>query len=321
MWSGWFRANGMNPRQRKSDPFSRELVLWVISVALFLMTLAGAYWFHDAVSFNTSRIEQAKPEGMKRIVALGSSLFFAGFPKETTTPEVGEDIEIIRMIQPGATIDSFYAVVDKVLRNKPDLLVIEANMLAYDFEKPPVFLNRLAGFRFLDQITFKARRTLVQAEKTILKPPQDGLEFGELGSLMFPENYFADWIDNTSGSMLSPEYLKEKYGNALRVKDDTACFTWKHILKEARKRDVPIVLLEMPRAPVVESYIPEQTRAELERETDKLSSVEGVRYVRFDREIGTGDFMDTAHLNLRGRAIFLQWFSERVHGWTGGDAK
>jgi hypothetical protein len=309
--------------------------LWVWCASLALVILLGVTslapflryrseqdraFFNDCATRIDALGQGSGATGAKapiRIIGIGSSLLYRATYNQREMSEFAQiegfaQLDFLRLTRGGAELLQFAPLMDRIIAARPDILLIQADLLTYRWhsEREELFHQhaeyvKLMLIRGLSLIAGNPSWLRGQtASPVLLNEAGDTLADGRMPGREKPP--LQDVAEEAAGKARA-------LNDRLPVTRFDAADPVLQTLKRARERGIRIVLLGIPRISEVEVLIPQAERRrerELLRQTEELF---GARYIAFDRSLGPDCFEDSAHLNKRGRAEFSRWLITQMH--------
>lgn len=267
------------------------LITGLVFFLMFRNYLAGVK--KEFVTSGPERIgafSQSGP-GAQRVIALGTSLmyfdtFFDGKMDAFARSRGYERLRFLRIARARGSFEYFSPLLESILAARPDVLIIEHDLLFYrwaaDGQDLPGFIKERIKSFF--GIPFKPNHLiLLDGNLEPGTPVMDPAGFAD------PEKFIA----------MRP--LATGWDG--EVED---------FLDRARGRGITVVLLKMPRAPLAERVLaPEAYRGVIEARMKRYRAL-GARELVFPEELDLSHYLDYSHLNEKGREIFSRWLVVRL---------
>ncbi len=249
----------------------------------------------------------------QEVVVIGSSLMRFAFPgfKENGAGILGDDRPHIRLAIPGIKETESNLLLHQALQSRPSIILIEANAYIYDLkhhipEKVEVVAR---GTKLLEQIrelSQNLREHLLVAVGIKPKPdiPYEFVRFEQANAE--PETLNRPFY-------APEERLLQRFPLHIRGPREEEIFL--KALKIAKENNIEIVLLATPRAEIIVPYNEENMAVHLEKSYRKMAQRYGLPLFLPDLIWPNDFFIDTGHVNEKGRVRYLQefknWWQER----------
>ncbi len=315
------RSGFDSPGRKPQDP-APPLRVWV-AVLVLTVALAAlvATTFTDAtppykrryLQYEETRLrsfaEKTAPEGHgKKVMALGSSLLacatFFDRDMDAFSLRSGQaQFNFLRITRPSMSFDQLPPLLDGILAAKPDILVIERNMVFY---RPDPFI--LAADSYSQFVKTRIKETFFLMVHEYFKPelrgqtkPPNVLDSdAELDKMPFKKGPFElQRFTEERKTIIGPEnFLNRNLVEAF--------------LARASKCGIRIVLLDVPRSPEANALIPDSDKTLISSYADTYKKLYGVLSLNCPLNLGLEYYRDYSHLNSRGRVLYSQWLITRL---------
>ncbi len=303
-WVKKYRPETGVPRKPfPSPPLWVWLVVLAVLVGLYVAALPALHTFQsvpqeDFVRVNSQRIRhfsQTREPGMLstyRVIALGNSLLyratFLDSRMETLAEERGLScLRFLRVTRAVGRLSHFEPLRDEIMDARPDLLVIQTDLLLTEHSLArvyPQFLRFWIG-RQMDSLKGPRRpypnANLQPDEETPRQWRQDRAAFGQFARF-FKRQRRKGWID--------PDRLAAWIDKALR-------------------EGVTVLLLETPRSVPVHTLIEQSA---VKRVQEPLPKQWETIVLSYPVPLPLTYFTDFTHLNARGRDIYSDWLLDAL---------
>lgn len=284
---------------------SPPLYIWLCSATLAAAVVgafAAMHWSSthtpdNAVALHAKQFLDAKAQqAPMRVLGLGSSLLWAATPPGWQ-PKM-QDIAWMRMTKPGPGLGYLQPALEMAEHNRPDVLVIEQNLLLPEVEESEMdkirkeflvitrnWANRLAGSAWITPA--QAYLPLADQREQLVCPE-------------IPHPIRQQYILRKARE-LRPLFDSEKVDLVLSGK-----------LQRLSERGVHIVLLEIRRSALAEQTIEQQKRRWQERLRQALPPGPHVSYLTAPDFARQDLFCDGSHLNQTGAVLFADWWRSEL---------
>lgn len=236
--------------------------------------------------------------GKLRVIALGSSLLWAGTPQLVSLQRAAmPDIDWLRMTKGGAGLGSLQASLEVIERHRPDMLVLDENMLLPD-----------SGNRLMDPLREEAWHV---AKKTVAF-----LSAGKLASTVatyWERNDQEREFSCVSNLVRLTEEQKRTHAVELQDLYRSAALDTRLIARLARlaRSGVRIVLLDIRRSEAVEHQTAQQ-KQQWRRHLQTVLSGNNIAYLTFPAYPQQTLYCDGSHLNAAGARLFGPWLHAQL---------
>lgn len=254
----------------------------------------------NTIAAHTQRfLDTPVPYGQLRVLGLGSSLFWAATPQTMDVQQAAmPGIAWLRLTKGGAGMGHLQTALEAFGRHPPDVLVIEENLLLPD-------TGNLLMDQLREEIWFLGKKAIAASSAGKLGPPvndywerndQDG-EFSCASIL----------------ARTTPEQI-QRHVDTLQAMYMRASFDEQLIttLATLAQRGVRIVLLDLPRAPIIEQRTMAQKHYWMMHLKKFLPPGRTIRYLTFPAPSQTALYCDLGHLNKRGARHFAPWWQAQL---------
>jgi hypothetical protein len=240
-----------------------------------------------------------------RIVAVGGSLLacatrFDEAMDDLSRREGDGEIRFLRLARVWSSIDQFLPVKDRIFAARPDVLLIDAEILTYRM-KPATVSNAIHEYaEYCRQWIKLLLKGGGHRQITENQPDRMAL----LGAEVFESPVIRDarlfsWyrgviVNREPRGLLPP-------GDPILA-----------LLYEARNRGIRVAVLDLPRSRQAADIIPashRQKAGELRRQLEREC---GVRFLDYPRQLPLAMFRDYSHLSATGAELYSRWLLARV---------
>lgn len=235
-----------------------------------------------------------------RIIALGSSLLaratLGGERMEALSrSQGGPGLRWLALTRGSSSIETFLPALDGILEARPELLLVEADLLYYRPERTrlPASLRSTAQDA-VDQMKRRLLRAL-GIKRGSTPDPMDPVFQEGAPDPPFDQNAgkFRQYLDSLRH--------REPRG---RVDTDDPLLAF---LGQARHRGIQVLLLEVPRFWKAEKGIPASHRVQARNLRDQLEAECGVRTLGFPHPFPLDRYRDFSHLSQAGADTYSRW--------------
>ena len=302
-----------------SEAFGRKPppMVWIAAAVLAVATVLALAFLdrtplllnspYRIARLNLQRLDAA-PAGALRVVAVGSS--------KTLHAIEYDDVFAARLGRPQRRVDFVRIAVDSpafedlqpalaaLVRHPPDVLLVEAEMLLVDRERPwsPAYIRATARHHLL-------------------------LLLARLGVGTFSHELRGNHGEDADTSGLAcqrnddPKLLSDYAAQAMlwRTSSTNALDAWLGYLRRLHAAGTQVILLDVPRAPASEAAIPAAMRERIESLRTQIAQREGFAFWQ-PGAMDAGMFCDLVHSNTNGRAFFSDWLGHRLNALLGAHA-
>lgn len=312
----------MRGRGREEAP---SPLLFLAALPLALLLALGALLLLPDKPGDTIEVAEG-PTGLRpsgepplRVVAIGTSLVRSGIDPglvEAFAVSRGNAVRMRRVTCFGGHVGWVEPLLGDLARDPPDLLVLEAELLAWHLELPsapkagPALLRERRGYA--------SYRLVGEMRKAVGL----GVEVVREGSASPGSLRFADDLVDLLGAegASGTGFTAGRYARRLsrmKLRDLDALGGILGRLDALKARGCRVVLLPMGRSPAAQAVFPAELSAAFAGFLDRLRargfSVESERPPLEQRH-----YSDAAHLDAAGRSRFSEWFSGRIPRWMEG---
>jgi len=294
-------------RERGPSPwlFALALPLGLGAGALLLWRADGAERVHADQFFDTARLARLEAPGPLRVVALGSSmvshaLVFDG-ELEAMGAAAGRPVRFVRFSRNGRSLDAVPALLARLAERPPDLLVTEAEWLAWG-EPAPSFRRAL---KYRRRRVFLALRVAVARLCGHAPDLGPGREDNRPGTPAQPE----------APAPFDPGRYRELL-DLLEPQDPRRLEPVLAGLARLRARGCRVVVLAFGRSPGAAAMFPADQARTFSGASARLAA-RGLPVADAACPLPQDCYLDHAHLNRRGRERFSAWFLTRLGAWSG----
>lgn len=234
-----------------------------------------------------------------RVIALGSSLLWAATPQVTSVQaESMPEIDWMRMTKGGTGLGHLQASLEVIERYRPDVLVLEENMLLPD-----------SGDTLMDPLREEAGH-FVKKTLSLLIPSQFFSPIPAYWERNDQERNFycnSTLIRLTQAQMNAHAIeLQKTYRNAAL---DPALIAW---LARMSQGDVRIVLLDIRRSSAIEQATAQQKQQWRAHLKTVLAPAENIRYLSSPIYPLQAMYCDGSHLSVAGARLFAPWLQTQL---------
>ena len=279
--------------------YSAAFAVLVIALLTLYRYLPGDRRDNTIAAQSKTFLEKPVPQDQLRVLGLGSSLFLAATPQPMDVQQRAlPGIAWLRLTKGGAGMGPLQMALEAIEHAPPDVLVIEENLLLPD-----------TGNVFMDQL----REDVWHLGKKAIS----ALSVGRLGAPVAAywerndqdgEFSCATILTRTPLEQLQRhlDVLQKMY---LRASFDEQLMT---TLLKLSRHGVRIVLLDLPRAPVIEQHTMAQKQRWLKHLKNILTPGDNIRYLAFPPPSQPALYCDLGHLNAHGARLFAPWWQEQL---------
>ena len=191
----------------------------------------------------------------------------------------------------GAVISDYNYLIPYLLKTKPQYLFIESNTIGVDIS------NNLLSISLI-QYSIRLSRIpeyLLSLNAHILNLISAPVPKEKQPILSIDENYWALYIKRA-----------KKY----RVRAINEFPEWNTFFKQAKKANIQVYILELPRSIEAEKYLPVEFNEQYNSLMTQFQNQYGVIYIPFPYKLNQQKyFEDAAHLNKVGADLYSNWFT------------
>jgi hypothetical protein len=319
----------MNPPKTARVP----LRVWSATIIGIISILFTASFLHNRsiekerksqnaqFDFEIERLQKIENNGL---VVVGTSLTQHGFPFDAELSvkarERGISIHFVRFSHSGLENAIFKKLMPEILRSHPRWVFVQAEPFFLNLEQSETKKTiREASIRkhietLHSHIHYLFRN--IYSTLQLFFPRLAGLEANtpartskiqwQDDSRIFLEGVAQfDMIKNSTDTVVVlqpafPHYIEE-------------------FIEEAKKLGITVVLLEMNRSKAGNENFGESFRTRLTDTLQQVSQRYHIPYWQFRGDLPLDCYIDRAHLNLKGRAVFTNWFLEKFAREFGND--
>lgn len=272
---------------------ARQLVVaWLSALALATALSVGPVLWVDRFT----------PAEESDIIVLGSSLMAYAVPVSGGGSDslLGDGRRHVRIATAGLAEPALVARLEKAIAMRPALILVEATPLLVDFANQ-------ANQRPCDGWSYPARTYLAVQQKRVLDA------YRQLRGRPAHGVYEGDPDDIAAAHAIDSDEVRKRYPITIRALCDEARLT--ALVAQARQQATRIILVLPPRSPDADRLLGAAVPSELRNRTLQLATRLGVEVFAPDGPWPNDEFTDLAHVNLRGRAHFLEdlraWWATR----------
>jgi hypothetical protein len=296
--------------QRPPSPwlFALALLLGLAATALLLSPKETATPESTDAFYATARLDRFQDPGPVRVVALGSSLVSFGLDFDQDIEALGRaqgrPLRFIRFTHYGRNLDSLPPLLERIRQRPPDVLVLEADWLAWDL--PPARISLRMKLKHRRRKLFQALRAVLPGGRGNAGDPYAGQE----------DNHAPD--PGRPRPVLLP-FDAGRYAQGLGQwvpRDPAQIEAILAGLDRLQQRGCRVVVLTMGRSPEAAAFFPANLAAGSQDLLDRFAA-RGFRVERQTCALPQSCYCDEAHLNEQGMARLSAWFLTRVADWAG----
>lgn len=279
--------------------YSMAMVVGIVTLLALYRNLPGDRR-DNTIAGQTQRFLGAPHDPEKvRVIALGSSLLWAATPQATSVQEKSmPEIAWMRMTKTGTGLGHLRASLEMIERYRPDVLVLEENMLLPD-----------SGHTLMDTLRQEAGH-FVKKTFSLLSASQFSSPIPAYWERNDQERNF---YCNSTVTRLTPAQMDvhviELQKMYLDAALDPSLITW---LARLSQSGVHIVLLDIRRSSAIEQATAQQKqqwRAHLET---ALAPTENIHYLSSPTYPLQAMYCDGSHLSVAGARLFAPWLQTQL---------
>ena len=290
----------MNHKQTSKVPFS----IWIAAFSGLVFIIIISDYFHEnykPVETESSSLAGFEPERLKNIhnnglIVVGTSLVQYGFPYddefETLAKKKGITIEFIRFSRSSGKPPDFEILGDAILNSKPRWVFLQAEPFFLD-------MHRTFSYQWLEHLRNNVHFLLEQIiiETNFLNTDCNPVYQNDL-NLRLDEVATIEIIKNERIQYLIKPPVFSEY--------------FESFLKQAKENNIKVILLEMNRSKEGNEYFGKAFRAQLNKTLQQVSKHYQIPLWQFRSDLSLNYYVDRAHLNRKGRAVFSDWFLSKL---------
>lgn len=311
------RPNGPDPTNIASWRQAPPPWAFALALALALAGLAPLLRHADRFGaradpdrfYATPRLARLRGPGPLRVVAIGSSLVGCGLAfdgdLEALGAAQGHPLRFVRFTHAGRKLDSIPPLLDRIARQPPDLLVLEAEFLVWG-DRPVSPLRYALADR---------RQRLFQAALLGLirlgpggRDPDAGAEANRAPDAWERRQAIQPTVFD------GPAYLQAVAEFGPQRPDELAAVLAG--LAELRRRGCRVVLLPMGRSAEAQALFPAEQTAVFRLAVARLAA-SGFPVDPQAPPLPPAGYLDAAHLNAAGQVGRSRWFIAQLDRWEG----
>ncbi len=283
----------MSTYQRSDIP----LYLWPIIGGLFFAIIALFPSKYLEYQLDKKRLEtfaQEKSPNCLQIIALGSSrtqcgVFFDQKMESLYASLYPSQIHFLRFTKSGAIFSAFESIFAEILAVRPDLILLEPEMLFYK--------KKDSHFSLLNYLNTKQRAFYLitsSGKKKYQEEQEKELNKGFLG------------VRQTKEVLEHVQFLKSF------LLSESIAPSVDQFLKKAKEQGVRLILLDFPRSKIIEDELEEKRRLE-KLAIAHCQNTYGMEVWTFNLpESNDSWYLDFGHFNERGQEQFSAWLIEAI---------
>jgi len=281
------------------------LFLAFIGLLFYLQKKAEAESVTPGKSFqeyNLSRLVNFKAKAFsgkysgKNIIVLGASIAQTALPFDEDLNNFlkdDRDINYLRITRAGASILDFEPIFDEIFSCKPDLICIETNLF------------------FFEGYGEENTGSKIQSNKKFILNKIKETAFGKKRPLQNTAA-FEKWYekemgyDSLEGKMSVLDEYRRRIAHWKMISSDNPVYSI--LFSKAKENNVRIVMVNFERSAPGKKMFDEIYADVLSQRINYLLAEKKIEYIHFPGELPFKCYRDFAHLNLKGRNIFTNWF-------------
>lgn len=283
-----------------------RVVLYGVALAVGFIALLALYRTlpgerrDNTIAGQTQRFLDAPADaGKLRVIALGSSLLWAATPQPATLQrEVMPDIYLLRMTKGGAGLGALQASLDVIERHRPDLLIIDENMLLPD-----------TGNAIMDPLREEAWHLAKKTVALLTRGKHGSLApaYWEQNDQVLPYACQSDQAKLTEAIMrIHIVDLQDLYQHATF---DTGLIAR---IASLAHSGVQVALLDLRRSSAVEQGTVQQKQRWRRQLKTLLAPGKNIAYLAAPMYPQQALYCDGSHLNAAGARLFAPWLHTQL---------
>jgi hypothetical protein len=294
----------------KNNECLLPLRYWGVTVVVMGLLIGGfSVWQHQrkvevlpADSYAIDRLQQAS--GRIKVVAVGGSLLRFAFPFDPLTEKEalarGVSMDLVRMTKNNGKPEEFSVLLSPILAAKPDWVFLDSETFTVYWPRQEPRL--LSLFR--------------QAIRTLLKPsissPNNSKKKGlYIENSQVASHYTSDELKQINRVKQGEEWRK-LLAKRFTIREPELSESYIEFIKLAKSQGTRVVLLDIGRSKLLNDRQPSDFHRQLKENLDYLSQRHNLEVWQFPANLPESHYTDLAHLNAKGKAVFLDWFFERL---------
>jgi len=315
-------ADRKNKTVVKAPRGAVPLWVWIAAAMLFAGVVLFAHQLPDPsraealAYFNVKRVERfAGQQGGHplRVVVLGIShaqcaLFFDEEMEAFSRTNGFGEIQFLRFAKLDGAIADFVPVLGPISEARPDIVLIEANLLLFDFRGGMDDMPQ--RFRFLRSEELRDRgddrnklRNYFLGMLGIQQRPRQAAGPNDAAS-----DRKAYLNIRHRQSELDFSRYRDAGADRLRVRSFGAPTAFIDFFESMKRTGVPVVMLDVPRSAKANAIRSDDINAAAQRLIRQYQDACGLRYLAYPGPLGTEYFKDFVHMNEQGRERYSRWF-------------
>lgn len=279
-------------------PLRVWLTVGVLTVIMALVPYPSyRKWVNDTsfTSDNVKRIEKfsAGPAGSKRVIMIGSSVlhsatFYDDKMNAFAATNGCEGMLFLRISQKGLAFRHAASVLEPAIDSKPDLLLIQADILLTDTGDTPygIYLSDALRSSLNNVMSRKRKRTKNLLENN--EQPIDAEQYEEAF------RRYTKILQRRLAARRPERLITES------------------ILLRAKQTGVRVIILEMPRPEKTSDLIKSIGDRDYKDEWTWLKGLSLASHLCYPAQLGLDQFRDFAHLSEKGRSKFSLWLVRSI---------
>ncbi len=294
----------MNHKKTSKVPFS----IWIAAFSGLVFIIIISDYFHKnykPVETESRSFACFEPDRLKKInnnglIVVGTSLVQYGFPYddefEALAKNKGITIEFIRFSRSGGTQSDFKILSDAILNSKPRWVFLQAE---------PFFvkLNSSNGYFYSKWLESIRNNVHFMLEPMIIK----------IKSLLNMDINSCHAYQNDRNLRLDDvATLKDIKNVSYLIKPPVFPKYFEYFLKQAKENNIKVILLEMNRSKEGNENLGKAFRTQLNQTLQQASKNYQIPLWQFRSDLSLDHYIDRAHLNRKGRAVFSDWFLSKL---------
>lgn len=288
---------------KEYPPIKSWILIGFIAIGLFIICDLFATKYGDLANVEKRKVQathllknslnsiKSSPQKIQ-VVAIGSSLVGDGIACTSEYGNQYSNVELTKLyLNSENEILKIYDAIgafDSLLIYPPDILLIQIDQLAYNFEKSNFYEQFLRGAFFLNNLN-----DFISKKSDKYKLPK------YCGRII--KGSIADTSLFEYKKMLLASFDDRKYLH--------------HKLKTLSKRGVKIYLVHVPRPTITESILPMNSQTQkFTQLTNEYHKLIHSTYIQYPENFNFRYFYDFAHLNNIGRKKYSDWLYSKILG-------
>lgn len=275
---------------------------WPVAIVLAAAALLAAQLASSRAlaQHETARMNLARVQAHRSVVVLGNSKIRCGVlfdpQMSAALAQRGAPAPVVRISAPAAEIEDFDLAFDALQRTPPRLLLVESDYVALE----PAFYRHSGEAEHPDW-----RKQVRMGLKLARKP--DPRAYGTVG----------DFNANPAPCSLHDAKPRspQAYASDLQGRRTSTAFERRRLLARLRRLQAAgtqVVLLETPRSPAYATAFPSAVAQAIPGILRRSAAENHLGLFVEPPNLAAGDFLDAAHLNADGRALYSAWLADQI---------